>query len=75
MRIALRHDKSRRSWMSFAHLAATILNLRIAEFQSQSLSREVPRRYRMNRVGDSVERADILGLFLFRSPDAQRAIK
>jgi len=31
-RIALRHDKTRRSWMGFAHLAATIINLRIAEF-------------------------------------------
>jgi hypothetical protein len=32
MRIALRRDKTRRSWMGFTHLAATILNLRIAEF-------------------------------------------
>jgi transposase len=31
-RIALRHDKTRRSWMGFAYLAATIINLRIAEF-------------------------------------------
>jgi transposase len=30
-RIALRHDKSRRSWMGFAHLATTMINLRIAE--------------------------------------------
>jgi transposase len=30
-RIALRRDKTRRSWMGFAHLAATIINLRIAE--------------------------------------------
>jgi transposase len=29
-RIALRRDKTRRSWMGFAHLAATILNLRSA---------------------------------------------
>jgi transposase len=31
-RIALRRDKTRRSWMGFAHLAATMINLRIAEF-------------------------------------------
>jgi transposase len=31
-RIALRRDKTRRSWMGFAHLAAAIINLRIAEF-------------------------------------------
>jgi len=31
-RIALRRDKTRRNWMGFAHLAATIINLRIAEF-------------------------------------------
>jgi hypothetical protein len=30
-RIALRRDKTRRSWMGFAHLAAAILNLRIAK--------------------------------------------
>jgi transposase len=30
-RIALRRDKTRRSWMGFAHLAAAIINLRIAE--------------------------------------------
>ena len=30
-RIALRRDKTRRSWMGFAHLAATMINLRIAE--------------------------------------------
>jgi transposase len=30
-RIALRRDKTRRSWMGFAHLAATILNLRSAQ--------------------------------------------
>ena len=30
--IALRRNKTRRSWMSFAHLAAAVLNLRIAEF-------------------------------------------
>ncbi len=32
-RIALRRDKTRRSWMGFAHLAATMINLRIAEFR------------------------------------------
>ena len=31
-RIALRRDKTRRSWMGFAHLAAAVINLRIAEF-------------------------------------------
>ena len=31
-RIALRRDKTRRSWMGFAHLAATMINLRIARF-------------------------------------------
>jgi len=31
-RIALRRDKTRRSWMGFAYLAATIINLRIAQF-------------------------------------------
>ena len=30
-RIALRRDKTRRSWMGFAHLAASILNLRVAK--------------------------------------------
>ncbi len=30
-RIALRRDKTRRSWMSFAHLAAIMINLRIAK--------------------------------------------
>ncbi len=36
VRIALRRDKTRRSWMGFAHLAATILNLRIAEFSHRA---------------------------------------
>jgi transposase len=31
-RIALRRDKTRRSWIGFAHLAATMINLHIAEF-------------------------------------------
>ena len=31
-RIALRRDKTRRSWMGFAHLAATLINLRLAKF-------------------------------------------
>ncbi len=31
-RIALRRDKTRCSWMGFAYLAATIINLRIAQF-------------------------------------------
>ncbi|WP_367617105.1 transposase [Teichococcus vastitatis] len=30
VRLALRRDKTRRSWMGFAHLAATIISLRIA---------------------------------------------
>jgi hypothetical protein len=30
-RIALRRDKTRRSWIGFAHLAATITNPRSAE--------------------------------------------
>lgn len=30
-RLALRRDKTRRSWMGFAHLAATMINLRIGE--------------------------------------------
>jgi transposase len=32
VRIALRRDKTRRSWIGFAHLAATMINLHIAEF-------------------------------------------
>jgi len=28
-RIALRRDKTRRSWMGFAYLAATLINLRV----------------------------------------------
>ncbi len=32
-RIALRRDKMCRSWMGFALLAATMINLRIAEFR------------------------------------------
>ena len=31
-RIALRRDKTRRSWMGFAHLAAAVINPRVAEF-------------------------------------------
>jgi len=31
-RIALRRDKTRQSWMGFAHLAATMINLRLAKF-------------------------------------------
>jgi len=31
-RVALRRHKTRRSWMGFAHLAATLINLRIDEF-------------------------------------------
>ena len=31
-RIALRRDKTRRSWMGFAYLAAAMINLRIVEF-------------------------------------------
>lgn len=31
-RIALRRDKTCKSWMSFAHLAATMINMRVAEF-------------------------------------------
>jgi transposase len=31
-RIALRRDKTRRSWMGFAHLAATMINLRLEKF-------------------------------------------
>lgn len=35
-RIALRRDKTRRSWMGFAHLAAAMINLRLAEFSHTS---------------------------------------
>lgn len=35
-RIAFQRDKTRQSWMSFAHLAATIINLRIANFSHRS---------------------------------------
>jgi transposase len=35
-RIALRRDKTRRSWMGFAYLAATIINLRLAEFSHRA---------------------------------------
>lgn len=35
-RIALRRDKTRRSWMGFAHLAATMINLRLAEFSHRA---------------------------------------
>ena len=31
-RIALRRDKTRRTWMGFVHLAAAMINLRLAEF-------------------------------------------
>ena len=31
-RIALRRDKTRRSWMGFAHLTAAMINLRLAQF-------------------------------------------
>ena len=31
-RIALRRDKTRRSWMGFVHLAAILINLRLAKF-------------------------------------------
>jgi len=31
-RIALRRDKTRRSWMGFAPLAATLVNLRVDQF-------------------------------------------
>ena len=31
-RIALRRDKTRRSWMGFAHLAAAVINLHVAKF-------------------------------------------
>ena len=36
VRIALRRDKTRRSWMGFAYLAATMINLRIAEFSHRA---------------------------------------
>jgi transposase len=32
VRIAFRRDKTRLSWMGFAHLAAAMINLRLAEF-------------------------------------------
>lgn len=32
VRIALRRDKTRQSWMGFAHLAVAMINLRLAEF-------------------------------------------
>ena len=32
VRIALRRDKTRLGWIGFAHLAATMINLRLAEF-------------------------------------------
>jgi hypothetical protein len=35
-RIALLRDKTRRSWMSFAHLAAATTNLRIAGFSHRA---------------------------------------
>ncbi len=35
-RIALRRDKTRQSWMSFAHLAATLIDLRVTEFSHRS---------------------------------------
>ena len=35
-RIALRRDKTRQSWMGFAHLAATMINLRLAEFSHRA---------------------------------------
>ena len=31
-RIALRRDKTRRRWIGFAHMAAAMVNLRLAEF-------------------------------------------
>ncbi len=31
-RIALRRDKTRQSWMGFAHLAAAVINLRVEKF-------------------------------------------
>jgi len=34
-RIALRRNKTRRSWMSFAHLAATVIRLRTALVHSR----------------------------------------
>ena len=35
-RIALRRDKTRQSWIGFAHLAATLINLRINEFSHRT---------------------------------------
>jgi transposase len=35
-RIALRRDKTRRSWVGFAHLAATLINLRLAKFSHRA---------------------------------------
>ena len=35
-RIALRRDKTRRSWMGFAHLAAAMTNLRLAKFSHRA---------------------------------------
>ena len=35
-KIALRRDKTRRSWMGFAHLAATMINLRLAKFSHRA---------------------------------------
>ena len=35
-RIALRGDETRQSWMGFAHLAATLINLRIAQFSHRA---------------------------------------
>jgi transposase len=32
VRVALRRDKTRRSWMGFVHLAAIMINLRLADF-------------------------------------------
>ena len=31
-RIQLRRDETRRSWMGFAYLAATLINLRVSQF-------------------------------------------
>ncbi len=35
-RIALRRDKTRQSWMGFAHLAATMISLRLAQFSHRA---------------------------------------
>jgi transposase len=35
-RIALRRDKTRHSWMGFAHLAATMINLRLEKFSHRA---------------------------------------